>query len=374
MLLIGAEDRNAGKTEFACAAISRFSGTLPVVGLKVTTIRGGASPCPRGGAGCGACDLDQPYCITEEKERGTGKDTSRMLESGAAKVLWARCREDSLGACFAALRERIDPGAIVVAESNSLAGVVDPGLFLMLRRRAASRPKPSARAVLRYADRVVLSDGVAFSPGPADLAVRDGCWQMLDASAVVLAGGTSSRMGVDKSLMSVRGVSLIARVIDQLRGRFREVLISADQPAPFLFTGVPVIPDRSPGQGPLMGIAAALEAAASDTVFVVACDIPDIDPRVVRRLLAASRDADCAVPRRRDGKWEPLFSVWRRSALPVLRSALSTAVRKIDAVFPLLKLAVVEIGEAPWLRNLNTPADVAAYLAEADAATEAEPR
>ena len=373
MLLIGAEDRNAGKTEFACAVIERFSRSFPVVGLKVTTIRGGGRPCPRGGAGCGACDLDQPYCITEEKNKGAGKDTARMLESGAGRVLWARCREKSLSACIAALRERIDPGALVVAESNSLAHVVDPGLFLMLRERGASGAKPSSRAVLRYADRIVLSDGVSFVPGPADLAVHEGCWQLLDASAVVLAGGASSRMGADKSLLDIGGVPLIEHVLAQLRGRFREVLISAEDPAPFRFAAERVIRDRRPGQGPLMGIAGALEAARTDIVFIVACDIPNIDPRVVRRLLAASRDADCVVPRRLDGKWEPLFSVWRRSALPAIRAVLSTATRKIDAVFPLLSLAVVEIGDAPWLRNLNTPADVAAYLAETGSITDARP-
>lgn len=364
MLLIGAEGRNAGKTELACAVISRFSRSFPVVGLKVTTIRGGGRSCPRGGAGCGACDLDQPYCITEEKQRGTGKDTARMLESGARSVFWARCHADSLGACLAAFRERIQAGELVVAESNSLAHVVDPGLFLMLRERGASAAKPSARAALRYADRIVLSDGASFDPGPEDLAVREGCWQLLDTTAVVLPGGASSRMGKDKSLLDIRGVPLIERVIAQLKGRFREVLISADESAMFRSPGVPVIRDQKPGQGPLMGIAAALEAARTDIVFIVACDIPTIDPRVVRRLLAASRNADCVVPRRSDGRWEPLFSVWRRSALPAIRAVLSTEVRKIDAVFPRLNLAIVEIGDAPWLRNLNTPAEVAAYLAE----------
>ena len=58
--------------------------------------------------------------------------------------------------------------------------------------------------------------------------------------------------------------------------------------------------------------------------------------------------------------------MWRRSALPAIRAALSDGVRKIDALYPFLKLAVVDIGDAPWLRNLNTPADVAAYLASAE--------
>jgi molybdenum cofactor guanylyltransferase len=184
----------------------------------------------------------------------------------------------------------------------------------------------------------------------------------LDATAVVLAGGASSRMGREKSLLDIEGIPLIERVLGQLRGRFREVLISAEEAEAFRFTGVRVITDPAPGQGPLMGISVALEEAEADAVFVVACDIPDIDHSVLRRLFDASRGADCAVPRRSDGKWEPLFSMWRRSALPAVREVLSSGRRKIDAAFPLLTLAIVDIGEARWLRNLNTPEDVTDYL------------
>ena len=235
----------------------------------------------------------------------------------------------------------------------------------MLRERGASSVKSTARAVLEYADRVVVSDGASFDLDPAELAVRDGAWQLLDASAVILAGGASSRMGRDKSLLEIRGVPLIQRLIAQLRGRFREVLISSDDPAPYHATGLRVIPDRPAGAGPPGGHrgrpARRLE---TDTVFVVACDIPDIDPRFLRSLLAEARQADCAVPRRADGKWEPLFSAWRRSALPAIREVLAEGGRKIDAVFPRIRTTAVDLVDGAWLRNLNTPQDVADYLAQ----------
>ena len=218
----------------------------------------------------------------------------------------------------------------------------------------------------------MVSDGASFDLDPADLAVRDGGWQLLDASAVILAGGASSRMGRDKSLLEIRGVPLIQRLIAQLRGRFREVLISSDDPAPYHATGLRVIPDGQPGQGPLRGIAAALQTAETETVFVVACDIPDIDPRFVRSLIAAARQADCAVPRRADGRWEPLFSAWRRSALPAIREVLAEGGRKIDAVFPRIRTTAVDLVDGAWLRNLNTPRDVADYLAQQEGAVQQE--
>jgi molybdenum cofactor guanylyltransferase len=368
MLLLGAAGRNAGKTVLACTVISRFSRDFPVVGVKVTTVKGRGGPCPRGGDGCGACDtFEGPFCIEEETasawRKGTaGKDTTRMLQSGALRVFWARTRAESLRECLAALRERIGTGVLVVAESNSLATVCDPGLFLMVRERGASSAKPTARIVARHADRVVLSDRVSFDLDPEELAVHDGGWQLLDSSAVILAGGASSRMGMDKSLLEIRGVPLIQRLVAQLRGRFREVFISADDPAPYRSTGLTVIPDGQSGQGPLAGIAAALEAAQTETVFVLACDIPDVNSRFVRSLLAEARRSDCAIPRRPDGKREPLFSAWRKSALPAIREVLAAGERKIAAVFPRIRMVEVDLVDGAWLRNLNTPQDVEEYL------------
>jgi molybdenum cofactor guanylyltransferase len=366
MLLLGAEGRNAGKTTLACAVIARFCGEFPVVGVKVTTVKDGLGPCPRGGKGCGACTLDGQWCIEEETGAAAGKDTTRMLQSGALKVFWARSRPESLRACLAEIRARIEPRALVVAESNSLAQVCDPGVFLMLRERGAAGAKASADAVIQHADRIVISDGAACDFDLADLAVHEGTWQLVDSTAVILAGGASSRMGTDKSLMDIDGVPLIQRLIAQLQGRFREVLISADNPAPYRGTGLRVIGDDLPGQGPLAGIAAALDKARTPTVFVVACDVPDIDQRFLRRLLAEARRADCAAPRRADGKWEPLFSAWSRSALPAVRAALAEGKRKIDAVFPRVRTTAVDLVDGAWLRNLNTPRDVADYLARRD--------
>jgi molybdopterin-guanine dinucleotide biosynthesis protein A len=170
-------------------------------------------------------------------------------------------------------------------------------------------------------------------------------------------------MGADKGLLPVGGRPLILHVIDQLRGRFREVLVSANDPAAYAFTGLPLVRDREPGQGPLMGIASALEASRSDTLFVVACDIPEVDLPLARRLLAEASRYDCVVPRRGPDLLEPLFAVYRRSALPAIREALAVGERRIRRVFPRLRMRIVDAGDDARLENLNSPADLAAWLA-----------
>jgi molybdenum cofactor guanylyltransferase len=365
MLLIGSEGRNAGKTGLACSII----GACPdrrIVGVKVTTVREKEGPCPRGGAGCGACSsFSGAWCITEEMDAAGNKDTARMLAAGAGRVFWLRCRQDHLKEGAMELLERIGPESLIVAESNSLAEAVEPDAFLLVREKGSKESKPSARKVRPLADRIVISDGGRFDFEVGDIMVREGRWRLIDASAVILAGGASSRMASDKGLLSFNGRPLIRHILEQLEGQFREVLVSANDPEKYRFLGVDVVRDREPDQGPLMGIASTLEAAKSRIVFVVACDIPVIDMGFVRRMLSEASRYDCVIPEHGAGRFEPLFAVYGKSALPAIRGLLASGERRIRALFPLVRMKTLDMGDAPWFTNINTIEDYAEFLAHA---------
>ncbi|MCK5850063.1 MAG: hypothetical protein KAH23_04045 [Kiritimatiellae bacterium] len=177
MLMIGSAGRNTGKTEFACAVIRRISSSIPVTGIKVTTIKQKNGTCPRGGKGCGVCSsLKGNYCITKETSRKSGKDTSRLLAAGAERVFWLRVMRSHLQEGFNALLELIGRNTISVCESNSLRAIVRPGLFLMIRDNLSDNIKESASAVIEYADRTIVSDGNDFDINPSQINVVSGCW------------------------------------------------------------------------------------------------------------------------------------------------------------------------------------------------------
>jgi molybdopterin-guanine dinucleotide biosynthesis protein A len=361
-LLIGSTGRNVGKTEFACAIIKGFQAAHPTVGVKVTVVVEGESTCPRGATGCGVCAaLKEDFEVSEETGGHPGKDTARMLASGARRVFWVRCRRAAIDGAIAALRTRLDPGTLVVAESNSLARAIEPDLFLMITNDRSSSTKPTAADVMGLAQRLVRSSDGAFDPGPRHLAVLDGTWRLVEASAAVLAGGKSSRMGQDKSLLPVNGTPLIRRIYEQLLNRFDDVVISTNDSERHAFLGARTVPDRVPGRGPLMGIASAVQAARHERVFVIACDIPVIDLDTVTRMLVIAQDADCVIPVSSVG-YEPLFAIYRKSALPAMRDVLETGERRISAIFPRVRTRFYDLGCAPWYRNLNTREDVAAFL------------
>jgi len=359
MLMIGSAGSNVGKTELACSLLKKFGTNHNITGIKVTTIREKDGQCPRGGEGCGVCSsLEGNFCITEENNKSSGKDTSRLLEAGASRVFWIRVLKEYLTEGINAMLDVTGPEAISICESNSLRQVVEPGLFLMVKNNNSDAWKKTAQQVREFADGIVVSDGGSFDLTLDRIKLIDGKWTLLEqATAIIMAGGYSRRMGTDKSMMSIEGRPIIQRTCEQLAACFEQVLISANESEKFTFLGYKVIPDKVQGQGPLMGIASTLEASKSELNFVVACDIPQIEIRNVRKILAeaVSSDADIIIPVTNDGKYEPLFAVYRRRTLKAINKVLSSGGRKISDVFESCKVKEISLKDS--IVNLNTMAE-----------------
>src|SRR5512137_2172621 len=75
-----------------------------------------------------------------------------------------------------------------------------------------------------------------------------------DLCAVLLAGGRSCRMGFDKALIAVGGMSIAQRLVEIARRLAGEVLISANESQAFRFLNAPIVRDIYPDQGPLVGL------------------------------------------------------------------------------------------------------------------------
>jgi molybdopterin-guanine dinucleotide biosynthesis protein A len=361
-LVVGAASRRAGKTDFACAVIREHHRRFPVIAVKVTAIADGEAVCPRGRDGCGVCaSLEGDFRIVEETGAHPGKDTARLLASGASRVFWVTCRRSRMRAAMEALSSRLGSAGLVVAESNSIAASFEPDLFLMMKDTRRSVVKPTAAEVLPLAHRVIASTDGTFDLHPRHLTPVDGIWHLAEASAAILAGGQSKRMGQDKGLLRIGGSPLVSLIHEQLIGRFDDILVSTNDPDRYAFLGARTVPDAVPETGPLMGIASAVGAARYERVFVVACDIPVIDIETVERMLVLASEYDCVVPLSSAGH-EPLFAVYRRSALQAMLDALADGRRRISAIFPRVRMHTYLLGDAPWFRNLNTPADMTAFL------------
>jgi len=185
------------------------------------------------------------------------------------------------------------------------------------------------------------------------------------ASAVVLAGGKSSRLGADKALLLLDGEPLIARTVQQLCALSDDLIIVTNSPERFEPLGLAarLVADERPGEGSLMGIYSGLKAARHPHALVVACDMPFLNAPLLDYMLSIMPTCDVVVPRVA-GMLEPLHAVYGRSCLPWMARLLDEGERKIIAFFPYVKVRYVEEDEISRFDplhlsfvNINTPQD-----------------
>ena len=145
-------------------------------------------------------------------------------------------------------------------------------------------------------------------------------------AGVILAGGQSSRMGVEKALMPLAGRPVIAHVIERLQPQVARLGINANgDPARFDAFGLPVIADPDASRpGPLAGVVAGLSwARAGRFALLVSspCDTPFLPRDLVARLAAACGRSAGAVALGPAAE-EPLFAVWRVDILEAVEASL----------------------------------------------------
>lgn len=182
-------------------------------------------------------------------------------------------------------------------------------------------------------------------------------------SGVILAGGESRRMGSDKSLLPLDGERFIERTYQLMASLFDEVLIVTNSPD--LYADIPCrkVPDIYRGRGALAGIHSGLHYAGHNRIFVVAIDMPYLQPRLIRHLCTGAVDTDVLIPRSPHGL-EPLHACYHKNCLPAIEALLGRGNRRIVEFFP--QVNVRELSAANWqafdpqglsFRNINTPQD-----------------
>jgi len=196
---------------------------------------------------------------------------------------------------------------------------------------------------------------------------------MSERTAVVLAGGRSTRFGDDdKEVADLAGTPMIRRVVDRVAPVVDAVVINcrAAQRAAIAdaLDGAPVpvafAEDEYPDEGPMAGMATGLRAVESEYAFVVACDMPFVDVDFVDYLFERAAGHEAAVPRP-DQWFETTHAVYRAATMAdACEAALEAGKERIVA--PLFELDFVvadaadvrEHGNPRTFENCNTRTDV----------------
>lgn len=150
-------------------------------------------------------------------------------------------------------------------------------------------------------------------------------------TGVLLAGGKSSRMGVNKALLLIEGKKNIERLRDKVQPLTTELLLVTNDQETYSFLELPMVEDKKSGQGPLAGIEAGLSESKNSWILIVACDLPYFDKRVVDVLVKKATsvpDAQAIIPYI-NGREQPLFALYHQSALGVVEKSLNDEKRRI---------------------------------------------
>lgn len=198
-------------------------------------------------------------------------------------------------------------------------------------------------------------------------------------SAVILAGGNSSRLGMEKSLLLFDGKPLIcwtqekmARIADEViivardenHAQCLKDIIGKNKTQKTFFTW-----DSVAGFGPVAGLDAGMRFTRGSHVFATGCDLPFLNLKVIDLLfeLADERKGyEAAVPTQPNGFFEPLHSVYDREKMSsACKAALERGERRIYVPLQELCINRVSVKELQHIDpelltffNLNTQQDL----------------
>ncbi len=142
-------------------------------------------------------------------------------------------------------------------------------------------------------------------------------------SAVVFAGGVSTRMGTDKAFLRLKDELLIERQLRCLRETgAAQLLISGRAGVDYSRFCLTVVYDERPNAGPLAGLAAALKSSSFHKTLVLAVDMPAMTPQMLGKIVLSSGGNSACVPVN-DRGLEPLAAVYSKQLLPLIEELLS---------------------------------------------------
>ena len=183
-------------------------------------------------------------------------------------------------------------------------------------------------------------------------------------TATLFAGGGSRRMGTDKAALTVEGETLLertARVADE--AGLAVVVVGRARPEGWTREGVRFVPDDVSGAGPLGALTTAL-GRLGEPLLALACDLPLLSADALG-WLAAQTPGLHGLAVQREGKAEPLFSVYTPACLPLAGARLAAGRLSLRGLIEAGAFARVDAPDWVTARlvNVNTPEEWAGVCA-----------
>jgi len=185
-------------------------------------------------------------------------------------------------------------------------------------------------------------------------------------TGIILAGGKSRRMGGNKAFIDVGGVPLFERVYRIFKEIFTEIIVVANDAGLFEGYEARLQKDILLNKGPLGGLYTGLFYSSNYHAFCTACDMPFLNPRLIKYMLEERGEYDVIVPKTPDGL-HPLHAIYSKKCLSPMRQLLDRDDLRILNFFHRVRVRYIDETEIrkldPHMRsfiNVNTEEEMEA--------------
>ncbi len=143
-----------------------------------------------------------------------------------------------------------------------------------------------------------------------------------DVTGIILAGGKSTRMGVNKSFLKLGNETIIERITNLMKSIFNEVIIITNSPDEYKLLNLPLYEDIFKDKGPLGGIHSGLTHSKTKNNFVISCDIPLMTKEMIQYIVECRSEKPikfCEAA----GYHQPLAGVYSKSVIAEVEKVIS---------------------------------------------------
>jgi molybdopterin-guanine dinucleotide biosynthesis protein A len=175
---------------------------------------------------------------------------------------------------------------------------------------------------------------------------------------VVLAGGLSTRMGVDKSTYIYKGIPLYQHAVNALSNFCDRIYISVSINQLFSFHyGKPLIIDQEPAQGPLGGIVSAMKALQRP-ILCLACDMPFVTHADIENLFKSRSELATSYYREEAQKYEAMLSIWEKESFDAAIAYYKNGGRSAQIIFETFGVKKIPLLNKDSLKSINSKEDI----------------
>lgn len=190
---------------------------------------------------------------------------------------------------------------------------------------------------------------------------------VMNTTGIILAGGKSSRMGQNKALLKINGETVIERIAKVMKKCFKRVVIITNSPVEYEFLGLEMYEDINKSMGPLAGIHSGLTHSKDESNFVISCDVPLINEKIIRFICNYRTDKDIRIAKA-EGYQQHLCGVYSKKLCGIAENILNNSVSLNNssralhsfldtAGFEIIDTEIMPFDTESCFLNLNRPED-----------------